>query len=51
MFTTTCREEVVNRGTVQQFITERQYLNNVTPKTVAWYGDAFKAFAEQEHDG
>jgi site-specific recombinase XerD len=44
MFTTTCREEVVNRGTVQQFITERKYLKNVTAKTLAWYTDAFKAF-------
>ena len=44
MFSTTCKEEAVNRGTVQQFITERQYLQNVTPKTLAWYGDSFKAF-------
>jgi integrase/recombinase XerD len=49
MFPTTCKEEVVNRGTVQQFITERQYLTNVTPKTVAWYGDSFKAFQDALH--
>ena len=23
---------------------ERKYLKNVTPKTVAWYGDSFQAF-------
>jgi site-specific recombinase XerD len=44
MFSTTCEKEVVNRGTVSDFITERQYLKNVTPKTLAWYRDAFKAF-------
>jgi site-specific recombinase XerD len=45
MFSTTCKEEVVNRGTVQQFITERRYLKNVTPKTILWYEQAFKEFA------
>ncbi len=44
MFSTTCENEAANRGTVSEFITERQYLKNVTPKTLTWYGDAFKAF-------
>ncbi|HWT77410.1 MAG TPA: tyrosine-type recombinase/integrase, partial [Candidatus Methylomirabilis sp.] len=44
MFATTCEAGNANRGAVADFITERQYLKNVTPKTVAWYGDAFKAF-------
>jgi site-specific recombinase XerD len=44
MFSTTCENEAVNRGTVSEFITERQYLKNVTPKTLLWYQDAFKAF-------
>jgi hypothetical protein len=34
----------LDRGTVSAFIQERKYLKNVTPKTLAWYGDAFKAF-------
>jgi integrase/recombinase XerD len=33
------------RATVQQFITERRYLKNVTPKTIIWYEQAFKSFA------
>jgi site-specific recombinase XerD len=32
------------RATVSQFIQERKYLKNVTPKTLAWYGHSFKAF-------
>jgi site-specific recombinase XerD len=44
MFSTTCGNEAANRGAVSEFITERRYLKNVTPKTLAWYGDAFKAF-------
>src|SRR4051794_6954020 len=44
MFSTSYEDEAQNRGTVQKFITERRYLKNVTPKTLAWYSDAFKAF-------
>ena len=44
MESTTCKEADDNRGTVPDFITERRYLKNVTPKTLAWYADAFKAF-------
>ena len=33
------------RALVQQFISERKYLLNVTPKTIIWYGCGFKAFA------
>ena len=29
---------------VLEFITERRYLKNVTPKTLAWYQHSFKAF-------
>ena len=32
------------RALVQQFITERKHLLNVTPKTIIWYGCGFKAF-------
>ena len=32
------------RASVQQFISERKYLFNVTPKTIIWYGCGFKAF-------
>src|ERR1035437_4363624 len=32
------------RALVQQFISERKYLLNVTPKTIIWYGCGFKAF-------
>jgi hypothetical protein len=39
-----CESETLNRGTVSSFAQERKYLKNVTPKTLAWYGDAFKAF-------
>ncbi len=28
----------------EEFITERQYLKNVSPKTLLWYRDSFKAF-------
>ena len=28
----------------EQFLRERQYLKNVTPKTVIWYETAFKSF-------
>jgi hypothetical protein len=44
MFSTTCENEAGNRGTVLEFIIERLYLKNVTPKTLSWYADAFKAF-------
>jgi hypothetical protein len=44
MFSTAYENGTVNRGTVSEFTTERQYLKNVTPKTLAWYADAFKAF-------
>ncbi|MGA2716633.1 MAG: hypothetical protein ABSG41_29885, partial [Bryobacteraceae bacterium] len=44
MFSTTYEKEAANRDTVSEFITERKYLKNVTPKTLTWYGDAFKAF-------
>ena len=27
-----------------QFITERRYLKNVSPKTISWYEHSFKAF-------
>jgi integrase/recombinase XerD len=33
------------RASVQQFISERKYLLNLTPKTIIWYGCGFKAFA------
>jgi integrase/recombinase XerD len=26
----------------EQFIRERQYLHNVSPRTIQWYGEAFK---------
>ena len=29
---------------VDQFIPERKYLRAVSEKTLAWYGDSFKAF-------
>ena len=32
------------RALVQQFISERKYLLNVTPQTIIWYGCSFKAF-------
>ena len=44
MFSTTYEKEAANRDTVSEFTTERKYLKNVTPKTLTWYGDAFKAF-------
>jgi site-specific recombinase XerD len=44
MESTTYQNEVLNRGTASEFILERKYLKNVTIKTLAWYGDAFKAF-------
>jgi hypothetical protein len=40
----TYEEANSSRGTVSEFMTERRYLNNVTPKTLAWYRDSFKAF-------
>jgi len=30
--------------TPERFKQERKYLKNVTPKTLAWYDDSFKAF-------
>src|SRR5450759_399097 len=33
-----------SRGTAERFIQERKYLQNVTTKTLAWYGDSFRAF-------
>ena len=44
MIPTTCGSEAPNRGTVPAFIQERRRLKNITTKTLAWYGDAFKAF-------
>jgi integrase/recombinase XerD len=46
MVSTTYENTTLNRGTVSvsDFITERRYLKNVSPKTLLWYGDAFKAF-------
>jgi len=32
-----------------QFLEERQYLKNVTPRTVAWYELAFKLFSKSGH--
>jgi site-specific recombinase XerD len=29
---------------VEQFIRERSILKNVSPKTIAWYRDSFRAF-------
>jgi site-specific recombinase XerD len=34
--------QMANR--VSEFITERQYLKNVTPRTISWYRQSFKAF-------
>ncbi len=31
---------------VDQFITERRYLKNVSPKTIIWYEHSFKAFKD-----
>ena len=44
MISITCESKAANRGTVSEFIQERRYLKNVTPKTLAWYQDSFKAF-------
>jgi hypothetical protein len=44
MFSITCENEALIRGTVSAFVQERKYLKNVTPKTLARYGGAFKAF-------
>ena len=44
MISTTCNGNGSTRGTVSQFIEERRFLKNVTPKTLLWYQDAFKAF-------
>jgi len=41
----TCSNSEAIRALVQQFISERKYLLNVTPKTIIWYGCGFKAFA------
>ena len=40
----TCSNSETIRALVQQFIGERKYLLNVTPKTIIWYGCGFKAF-------
>jgi site-specific recombinase XerD len=34
----------VQQELIESFIRERRYLKNVTPKTVAWYRDSFRAF-------
>ena len=44
MKSTSCTHEASTRGTVSQFIQERKYLKNVSPKTLAWYRNAFAAF-------
>jgi hypothetical protein len=44
MESTAYKEDTVNRGTASEFITERRYLRNVTPKTLARYQQSFKAF-------
>jgi hypothetical protein len=46
MVSITYENKTLNRGTVSvsDFITERRYLKNMSPKTLLWYGDAFKAF-------
>ena len=44
MKSTACKEENTYRGTASEFIQERKYLKNVTPKTLAWYQTSFKAF-------
>ena len=44
MKSTACETAEVNRGTASEFMTERRYLKNVTPKTLAWYEQSFKAF-------
>lgn len=36
----------MQQSLIQQFIQERRYFKNVTPKTVAWYRDSFRAFAD-----
>jgi integrase/recombinase XerD len=41
----TCSNSEAIRALVQQFISERKYLLNVTPKTIIWYCCGFKAFA------
>ncbi len=41
----TCSNSEPIRALVQQFISERKYLLNVTPKTIIWYGCGFKASA------
>lgn len=40
----TCETTDEFRATVQDFINERKWLKNVSPKTLAWYRDSFKAF-------
>ena len=51
MFATPSENNPNIRGTASEFILERKYLKNVTPKTLAWYGDSFKAFADCESPG
>jgi integrase/recombinase XerD len=34
----------------EQFVKERRYLQNVTPKTVSWYRQSFKVF-QDNHTG
>lgn len=36
----------MDSGIIEQFIRERQYLKNVTPKTLIWYRTTFKHFAD-----
>ena len=39
-----CENSEPIRALVRQFIGERKFPLNVTPKTIIWYGCGFKAF-------
>jgi hypothetical protein len=40
----TCTQSPRIRATASDFIQKRIWLQNVTPKTLAWYANSFKAF-------
>jgi hypothetical protein len=38
------RRDLLSSALFRQFLDERHYLKNVTPRTIEWYETAFKAF-------
>jgi site-specific recombinase XerD len=44
------RSDLLSSALFRQFLDERRYLKNVTPRTIEWYETAFKAFQKALND-